>query len=671
MSGPHQLQFWPPGNFITRNAPFGTQDTPSTCVKIIGSKYVPVVETRLKGSKADGYGGPRQLLVLDPIAEKPTRMDPALLSSNFQSPRTLAAMNSTIQRTTPLGFRPDSKTAKLTPYSTLPPIQRHRTKNQMSTVFEPESWTISPRHLFNGEDAGNAGYLGKVEEPDFLNQRLMNNIDIENESTTRDVITTDTQTDDNFLSSDMNADRKCLLGLLPRTLYLPTEPLILSKEDEFKLIRVLNKEMQGVHPNQLREIYTVLSAIDYKLTGWCSFQHLTFALTKKQVHISTDLLRLVAAMFVSPDRHLSGVNYEKILSLLGTALKMMDSNVGSDEGHDPVLSAANQPLLHYQQSQKTNSSKYFNNPHDHVSKDTIKDSPMPDQDIAKLIRISENQLLKADHTINFDRLAASFQMADRDHRETLSAAQIKEVCYQNRLTLEEWVIDQILLRCCDASIGQYNWHKFVSFLERVQPIHTGLRIPSSKKPRDYARNYPSPLANWPKATERSHGELSSQPLWQTDRETLTEKDEQIYEPKSGKTTRDSPHQKKNSMQMISNHSSNPETSQPASRQRTDSQHTINMEAINKLKSQVPSPLDEGMEPWFDRFMKLANALYKQDIEHNGFLPLEEVWKLVCTYNQLYRLNLSEEKIDKTLAQSMERGQVNLHQLLTTLGGVHG
>ena len=56
----------------------------------------------------------------------------------------------------------------------------------------------------------------------------------------------------------------------------------------------------------------------------------------------------------------------------------------------------------------------------------IKESPLPDQDIAKLIRISESQLLKADHTINFDRLAASFQMADRDHRETLSAAQVKK-----------------------------------------------------------------------------------------------------------------------------------------------------------------------------------------------------------------------------------------------------
>lgn len=664
MSDPHQLQLWPSGNFITRNAPFGTQDTPSTCVKITGSKYVPVIETRVKGSKADGYGVPRRLVVLDPIAEKPTRVDPTLLYSSFRSPRALATSSLSVQRTTPLGFRPDSKTAKLSPYSTLPPIQRHRTKNQMSTVFEPECWTLSPHNLLNGKD-GDTGYLGKVDEPDFLNMHLLNNKETENELTSREVNIADTQTDNHFLPSDFDTDHKYLLNLLPRTLYLPTEPLKLSKDDELKLIRVLNKEMQGVHQNQLREIYTVLSAIDHKLTGWCSFQHLSFALTKKNLHISADLLRLIAAMFVSPDRHLSGINYEKVLSLLGTALKIADTNK-PDEGQDELSSTANQPLLYEHQSHKENTSKYFNNCQNNILKDLIKDSPLPDQDIAKLIRISENQLLKVDHTINFDRLTVSFQAADRDHRETLSAAQIKDVCYHNHLPLEEWVIDQILHRCCDASIGQYNWHKFVAFLERVQPIHTGLRIPSSKKPLDYARNYPSPLANWPKATQNSPRETSAPPLWQKD-ETPPETDDQVYEQKTCKPLKDDLQQTRNASQMALKQ----DTSQPASRQRTDSQHTINMEAINKLKLQATSPLDEGSEPWFDRFMKLANALYKQDIDHTGFLPLEEVWKLVCTYNHMYHLNLSEEKIEKTLAQSMERGQVDLHQLLTTLGGVQG
>lgn len=153
----------------------------------------------------------------------------------------------------------------------------------MSTVFEPECWTLSPRNLLNGKD-GDTGYLGKVDEPDFLNMHLLNNEETENELTSREVNIADTQTDNHFLPSDFDTDRKYLLNLLPQTLYLPTEPLKLSKDDELKLIRVLNKEMQGVHQNQLREIYTVLSAIDHKLTGWCSFQHLSFALTKKNVN---------------------------------------------------------------------------------------------------------------------------------------------------------------------------------------------------------------------------------------------------------------------------------------------------------------------------------------------------------------------------------------------------
>jgi hypothetical protein len=44
----------------------------------------------------------------------------------------------------------------------------------------------------------------------------------------------------------------------------------------------------------------------------------------------------------------------------------------------------------------------------------------------------------------------------------------------------------------------YRWHSFLEFLQRVRPSNTGLPIPVSKRPLEYAKHYPEPVPNWPR-----------------------------------------------------------------------------------------------------------------------------------------------------------------------------
>ena len=57
-------------------------------------------------------------------------------------------------------------------------------------------------------------------------------------------------------------------------------------------------------------------------------------------------------------------------------------------------------------------------------------------------------------------------------------------------------MNQIIDRC-EESNGQYNWQQYLEFIERVAPVKTGLKIPESKRPLDYAVPMPQPSTNWP------------------------------------------------------------------------------------------------------------------------------------------------------------------------------
>lgn len=73
--------------------------------------------------------------------------------------------------------------------------------------------------------------------------------------------------------------------------------------------------------------------------------------------------------------------------------------------------------------------------------------------------------------------------------------------------------------CSDKCSSSSSWVKFVEFLEKVQPAKTGLTIPRSKKPLEYAKQVPSPVRSWPRAVENNpvqQGQQPVTPLWRKD-----------------------------------------------------------------------------------------------------------------------------------------------------------
>ena len=44
----------------------------------------------------------------------------------------------------------------------------------------------------------------------------------------------------------------------------------------------------------------------------------------------------------------------------------------------------------------------------------------------------------------------------------------------------------------------FSWRQYLEFLEKVYPAKTGLKIPESKKPLEFAKHYPEPSSDWPR-----------------------------------------------------------------------------------------------------------------------------------------------------------------------------
>ena len=54
-----------------------------------------------------------------------------------------------------------------------------------------------------------------------------------------------------------------------------------------------------------------------------------------------------------------------------------------------------------------------------------------------------------------------------------------------------------------SSFYQSDYMVMHDFLEKVQPSQTGLPIPKSKRPTEYAKNYPQPSDNWPQTVDNA------------------------------------------------------------------------------------------------------------------------------------------------------------------------
>ncbi|XP_052089460.1 uncharacterized protein LOC127726190 isoform X5 [Mytilus californianus] len=483
-----EYDFMRANNLTTTTAPFATNHTPQIGIKIIGSKRVPVIEnlnTIEDRQNSPGGYGPR-VPPIQNIAENPTKIDPRLLAEGtkgyFSAQRDNFSSNLHGKPTFANRTRPDSKT--LSPYNNLPPIRANRNKNQMSTVFESEPWIRrgeSPK-LANDTEY-KYSYLDRPLSDRPLNgYHSENNFKMNFQSDAHFMPPRKAQSDNGNYGA--SGEREFLLQrYLPTDRYdtykLPSDSAMFSAADEDLLVKIIGDELSHIQPDRLYNAYIEATKFDKQFMGWCSFDRVNQSLLSQNAAPHPDTLRLIASMFIDPS--IPGqVNYEKILKFIEYAMKR------------------NYPDLFTKTQDGYGNSKYYNSSQQNNSS-LHGLEPFKEKETAKLLRMVHDALNETGYRLDIERLYRDFQSVD-NKRETLSKAQISDVLYQNRVPLQDSLLDHILHKF-QQSNGQYNWQQFLSFLEKVQSVQTGLPIPQSKRPLEYAKQYPPPHDSWPRAKE--------------------------------------------------------------------------------------------------------------------------------------------------------------------------
>ncbi|XP_052246638.1 uncharacterized protein LOC127855251 isoform X4 [Dreissena polymorpha] len=460
---------------VRKDAPFGTESTPTITMKIIGGRQVPVIEKHATYNPE--YLGSR-IQPLRPIADKPNHVDPRTHGDIPGGYYTREIQPTGLNR------RPDSKDVVRAQYKALPPIQLNRTRNDMSTVFESEPWTDDKHPQLASETEYKQNY--------FTSRGDSGNMNPNDQSSA--------SKDHHFVSE---SEKNNLFMLVPRNVLLPVDPIRLTREQEVVLCKLICNDLYRFDPKELREVYVECSQHDKELRGFCGMEVLDNNLRRHKAYLS-DTLRIVAAQFVDPN-YPGKVNYERVLSFIGSALQL-NAKGQLEKGLTPGRPEPEREYDGYgmgkdrESPHRSNSDKpkyYMENGESFKTGSIYRD-----REVAKLLRMVEQELSKNTYKMDWTRWQNAFHEKDRDHRETLSAAQIKDICYDQKLPLSDSLVNQILSLCEDSNRdGQYRWHNFLEFLSRVRPSNTGLPIPVSKRPLEYAKHYPAPVPNWPRTDD--------------------------------------------------------------------------------------------------------------------------------------------------------------------------
>ncbi|XP_071137808.1 uncharacterized protein [Mytilus edulis] len=632
-----EYDFMRANNLTTTTAPFATNHTPQIGIKIIGSKRVPVIEnlnTMEDRQNSPGGYGPR-VPPIQNIAENPTKIDPRLLaegtkgyfsaqrpgSNNIEYGEDNFSSNIQGKPTFANRTRPDSKT--LSPYNNLPPIRANRNKNQMSTVFESEPWIRrgeSPK-LANDTEY-KYSYLDRPLSDRPLNgYHSENNFKMNFQSDQHFMPPRKTQSDNGNYGA--SGEREFLLQrYLPTDRYdtykLPSDSAMFSAADEDLLVKIIGDELSHIQPDRLYNAYIEATKFDKQFMGWCSFDRVNQSLLSQNAAPHPDTLRLIASMFIDPS--IPGqVNYEKILKFIEYAMKR------------------NYPDLFTKTQDGYGNSKYYNSSQQNNSS-LHGLEPFKEKETAKLLRMVHDALNETGYRLDIERLYRDFQSVD-NKRETLSKAQISDVLYQNRVPLQDSLLDHILHKF-QQSNGQYNWQQFLSFLEKVQSVQTGLPIPQSKRPLEYAKQYPPPHDSWPRAKE-------------SPRESPPPSNRNGYD---------------------SNDYREPPLTERERRMLEKLRKTE--EAINGLKHRYKI-MREGMEVsekgynWSDKLLKLSGQLYAIDEQRGrseGLIPYQVMIDKTMEFNKYAHMDIPYDVIVR-LAQEYknQRDQVDIFKFLDHLG----
>ncbi|KAK7485277.1 hypothetical protein BaRGS_00023528 [Batillaria attramentaria] len=631
-------------NLTTRDAPFGTEDTPSFKEKIIGGRYVSVLE-RPYGANAPKYEK------LSMVSDKPNHVDPRTLndfsrrynkpyqeSHSFPGSPQLAATRgyrpNVVENEDPFAQgrgippgrptnlitkRPDSKDIA-SRFPLLPPIEENRLKNhQISTVFEPEAWTNqyqeynkenmgSPRRSFNSRETYQENGVKPLYNPrgsGAYGSKPVNGVSNGPRHSFPDAAFL--RREEAPLSKEEFV--KKLINMLPKNVFLPENPLILTQEDEarVRLLQVLAEELRDYSPLKLRDIYLdIANTADKQLCGFCQYQDLYYSMSRQMFNMPGDLLQVTAAMFVSGDRPNRDVNYEKFLSFVGLALKQAKPP-GQQRPKTPV------------ERQVDN---YF-----------------ADSEQAKLVSTVEQQLRENEYIINFSKLENELLLADRLGKGVLDLRTIMDVCYQLNIPLQSSVLNRVLQRCRLNSYDDcYNWRTFLDFLGKAQPAR------NRSEPVKFGRPSPAPQPQ-PQAQYTSPpASKPVTPLWRRNEAQAPQDPRRSY----------------NYDQYDDN----------GSRGEVISRMDQDIRQLERNYEEIKEKLRPRNDtPWFKNFMEFANALYKQDQRYEGDLPAEDVYRWTKMYNDAGNLGFPDHFISRALSDASKGGKVNIHTYLSKLGNV--
>lgn len=592
-----EYDFMHSNNITTLTAPFGTNDTPNISYKIIGSKPVHVIESLQSHRPQDDtlYTGPR-IHNLDGVTIKPNQVNPRVLNEKVkgyysaQQDQFSSEVHGKPTYSNPVtyrGSRPDSKS--LNPYPNLPPIEANRGKNQRSTVFEKEAWI--PRADPEPKLSTVTEYKQQYEtgrphseryEPTYQNNN--NYSDVYQNGDRRAYSETGAPTMERSFKDSM-------LQMLPPEPFLPSDPVKYTSDQRQRLLDTTAEEMRGVTTERLKGAYHLLSRIDRQLNGLCQFENVKDILRQERADPSEDTLRLIAAMCVVPKVQ-NMVNYEDVITFLNEAIRLTQNG-------------------------------------------GVKNISIPrEKETALLLQKTAQQL--GTSKIDIEALTRTFQFYDNERTEMLSANEIKNVLFDNKIQLSENLIDDILAKMTDANRdGKYNWRRFVDFLERVQPAKTGLEITYNKRPLEYAKQYPQPVESWPRARESPR--YSSPPPAN----------------QYGQTSKNRQNQKD------INH-----------RISTVQDEINELEFSNKFLKQGLESNARG-DSWESKLIQLAGQLYRVNetrYRSSGVLPFELIVDQTTKYNENARMGLPYDVIYR-LAQrhSNDRNQVDIDRYLNDLG----
>ncbi|XP_055886996.1 uncharacterized protein LOC106060080 [Biomphalaria glabrata] len=508
------------------------------------------------------------------ISEKPNNLDPRALtdfSRKYNQPYKDPFHNNKWHNNS-ITNRPDSKDI-FSKYPRLAPKEGNRIKNlQMSTVFEPEAWTQSQNGLSEFLPRGMSGSTSSV---------------LANESTG----SFNTPSVTNRRELDIPEFRQKLLSQIPRGVVLPTVPIVLSASEEAKLLQILATELDSFHPELLRDIYINISnTVDKHLTGYCHYQDLVRVFYRMSLRFPPDLLQIVAALFVNTLRNQVQVNYEKFLSFVGAALK---KNVRENPAN----------MLY-----------------------------IGDGGEVKLFRTVAEQLTSNEFIIDYQKLIGALQSADRSRSNALTANQIKTICFQQRIPIQESLVNSLLQKCEDSRrYDLYNWWAFIKLLQRIQPDSGSISSPKLQS-GDKTKRLRSLASSSSRETNKFGYTDTS--MWNRDPPISPQK-ENVPDP---------------NREILS---------------RMDQVLTDFERSYERSKLKL-SPRKEELS-WFKNFQKFADAIYKHDEKFEGKLPYSNMSEWGKLYNDTFELDIPDNLIHLALKQATKKGQVDIHQFLTLLG----